>query len=70
VDEVRIPLAGDGFYARGVHRRDARGGGPPRAQDDRREREVVAHGFHAPEYRAEIRQLMALGAEPPEENEA
>jgi len=35
-----------------------------------REREAFAHGFHAPSYRAEIRQLMALGVEPPEEDEA
>jgi hypothetical protein len=35
-----------------------------------REREAFARGFHAPEYQAEIRRLMALGVEPPEEDGA
>jgi hypothetical protein len=80
VDEVRIPLAGDGFYAAGgaklrrthedciaaMHGEEERLG---RKMSDR-EREAFARGFHAPSYRAEIRQLMAFSVEPPEEAEA
>jgi hypothetical protein len=35
-----------------------------------REREAFAYGFHAPEYRAEISRLTALGVEGPEDDES
>ena len=35
-----------------------------------REREAFAVGFHAPEYRAELGRLMALGVEGPEGDES
>ena len=34
-----------------------------------REREGFARGFHAPEYRAELRRLAALGVEPLDEHD-
>jgi hypothetical protein len=78
VDEVRIPPAGDGFYAAGIRRRTHDECiADMHAEEERLgrkmsdlEREAFARGFHAPSYRAEIRRLMTLGVEPPEENEA
>ena len=35
-----------------------------------REREAYVQGFHAPEYRAEIGRLTALGVEGPEDDES
>jgi hypothetical protein len=78
VDEVRIPPAGDGFYAAGIRRRtheeciEAMHAEEQRLgrKMSQREREAFAVGFHAPEYRAEIGRMMALGVEPPEEDEA
>jgi hypothetical protein len=65
--------AGDPFFAAGrrthgecveaMRQEEARLG---RKMTDR-EREGFARGFHAPEYRAEIRRLMAFGVEGAEE---
>jgi hypothetical protein len=80
VDEVRIPLAGDGFYATGrvklrraheeciasIHAEEERLG---RKMSDR-EREAFAYSFHAPEYRAEISRLTSLGVAGPEDDES
>jgi hypothetical protein len=80
VDDVRISLAGDGFYAAGcaklrrtheeciaaMHAEEERLG---RRMTDR-EREAFACGFHAPSYRAEISRLVALGVEGPEDAES
>jgi hypothetical protein len=74
VDEVRIPVAGDPFYAASrrtheecigaMHEEEARLG---RKLSDG-EREGFARGFHAPEYRTELRRLAALGVEPDDED--
>ncbi len=80
MDDVRISPAGDGFYAAGcaklrrtheeciaaMHAEEERLG---RRMTDR-EREAFARGFHAPEYRAEISRLTALGVEGPEDDES
>jgi hypothetical protein len=80
VDDVRIPLAGDGFYAAGcakLRRTHEECVAAMHAEEERlgrkmtdREREAFATGFHAPEYRAEISRLTALGVEGSEEDEA
>jgi hypothetical protein len=76
-----MPLAEDGFYAAGcadlrrtheeqrieeMHAEAERLG----RKMSQREREAFAVGFYAPEYWAELRGLMTLGVEPPEEDEA
>ena len=80
MDEVRITSAGGGFYAAGcaqlrrtheeyiasMHAEEERLG---RKMTDR-EREAFAMGFHAPEYRAEISRLTALGVAGPEDDES
>ena len=77
MDEVRIPPAGDGFYAAGIRRRthdecieamhvEERLG----RKMSQREREAFAQGFHALEYRTEISHLTALGIEGPENDES
>jgi hypothetical protein len=78
VDDVRIPPAGDGFYAASILRRTHEECiAAMHAEEERlgrkmtaREREAFARSFHAPEYRAEISRLTCLGVEPPEEDEA
>lgn len=77
--EIRIPAAGDPFHAAGRERfgggarrfteeecreaiaEDEARLGHPMSQ---REREGFVRGFFAPEYRAEVRRLAALDAEP------
>jgi hypothetical protein len=78
VDKVRIPLAGDGFYAAGftkLRRTHEECIVAMRAEEARlgrkmtnREREAFAIGFHAPEYRAEISRLVAWGIQAPDED--
>jgi hypothetical protein len=75
VDEVRIPLAGDGFYAASIRRRTHEACiAAMHAEEKRlgrkmtdREREAFARGFHVPEYWAEISRLAALDVEEPED---
>jgi hypothetical protein len=80
VDEVRIPPAGDGFYAAGcakLRRTHEECIAAMHGEEERlsrkltdRERDAFAVGFHAPEYRAEISRLTSLDMVPPEEDEA
>jgi hypothetical protein len=76
VDEVRIPPAGDGFYAAGSRTEaelledladDEVKRGRPHTP---KEREAFARAFFGKEYRCDMRRLAALGVEPPEEYEA
>jgi hypothetical protein len=69
VDEVRIPPAGDDFYAAGISRRTHEECVEAMHQEEERlgrkltdgEREAFAHGFHAPEYREDLLMLSSLG---------
>jgi hypothetical protein len=78
VDDVRIPPAGDGFYAAGIRRRTHEESiAAMHAEEERlgrnltqREREAFAYGFHSREYCADIDRLMALGVEEPENDES
>jgi hypothetical protein len=80
VDEVRIPPAGDGFYAAScakLCRTHEECIAAMRAEEERlsrkmtdREREAFARGFYAPSYQSEMSRLTALGVEGPEDDEA
>jgi hypothetical protein len=78
VDKIRILPAGDGFYAASIRRRTHEECiAAMHAEEERlgrkmtnREHEAFAYGFHAPEYRAEILRLTALGVEGFEDDES
>jgi hypothetical protein len=76
VADRRIPPAGDPFYAAGrrteaelveaIAEEEAKQGRSLTPS----ERVAFAYDFHAPSYRSELRRLMDLGVECPEEDES
>jgi hypothetical protein len=76
VAEVSISPSGDPIHAAGIRRTYEECIEAMRTEKERlgckmtdREREGFARGFHAPEYRAELRRLAALGVEPLDDHE-